>query len=132
MSEPKLDLARRIYESMDTDIAAALELLTPDVEWVNPPDAVVGGTLSGHSGFTEALTGVADSFSQWRHEPIGFTEIGDQVLVDLVFHATGRGSGLELDKPEFHLWSFRDGKLARLQWFNRREEALAAADQAGS
>ena len=132
MGNPNVELARRAYDVMDTDVEALFELMAPDVEWVNPPDAVVGGSLSGRDGFANALIGVADSFSAWRHEPRRFTEVGDQVLVDLVFHATGRGSRVELEKPEFHLWSFRDGKILRPQWFNRRDEALAAADQAGS
>jgi ketosteroid isomerase-like protein len=131
MSNANVELVRRMYEVFDTDFAAALELLTPDVEWVNPPDAVVGGTLSGHEGFAKAMTGIADSFASWSHEPERFTEIGRQVLVDLTFRAKGRGSGVELEKPEFHLWSFRQGKIVRLQWFNRREEALAAAGQTG-
>jgi ketosteroid isomerase-like protein len=132
MANPNVELARRIYELMDTDAVAMLELLAPDVEWVNPSDAVVAGTLRGHEGFAQAVSGMADSFSKWTHEPERFTEIGEQVLVDLTFRATGRGSGMELEKPEFHLWSFRDGKIAGLQWFNRRDEALAAAAQVGS
>jgi ketosteroid isomerase-like protein len=132
MANANVELARRMYEVMDTDAEAMLELLAPDVEWVNPSDAVVGGTLHRHEGFAQAIMGVADSFSEWSHHPTRFTEIGEQVLVDLTFRATGRGSGVELEKPEFHLWSFREGKIARLQWFNRRDEALAAAAQTGS
>ena len=41
--------------------------------------------------------------------------------------AKGRGSGLELDRLDALVYEFRDGKAIRLDYFNNREQGLAAA-----
>ena len=34
---------------------------------------------------------------------------------------------VDLDKYEPHVWSFREGKVIRFEWFNDRDEAMTAA-----
>jgi ketosteroid isomerase-like protein len=41
--------------------------------------------------------------------------------------AKGRGSGVELDQPMLSVVWFRNGKVARMQSFLDRDEALEAA-----
>jgi ketosteroid isomerase-like protein len=43
------------------------------------------------------------------------------------FHARGRDSEAQIDVEEQHLWTLRDGKILRIQWFHDAEEARRAA-----
>ena len=44
-----------------------------------------------------------------------------------IFRARGRDSGAQIEIEEQHLWTLRDGKILRIQWFHDVEEARAAA-----
>ena len=55
-------------------------------------------------------------------------EAGDGQVVSVVTsRGRGRVSGAEVELVHAGLWTFRDGKIARVQWFATREEALRAA-----
>jgi ketosteroid isomerase-like protein len=56
-----------------------------------------------------------------------FVDTGNRVLVMVTFRGHGRGSGMEAELPEFHIWTVRGGAIVRFQWFYRRDDALAAA-----
>ncbi len=46
------------------------------------------------------------------------------MLWHTIFHARGH-SGAAIDVPEQHLWTLRDGKILRLQWFHNAERRAA-------
>jgi ketosteroid isomerase-like protein len=129
MGAAELELVRRAYEVFDTDLDALLGLCAREIEWVSPDDTVESGPRRGHDGVRKAYESTAEAFVEPVHECVGDLEDGieGRVLVPIVFHATGRGSGMELHKPEWHVWTVRDGKAVRFAWFNdeapAREEA---------
>ena len=45
------------------------------------------------------------------------------------FHGRGTRSGIELDADGWHILSFRDGLLSRMEIYPSRRRALAAAAQ---
>ncbi len=53
----------------------------------------------------------------WQHEePDGeFIESGDRLLVGIRSRARGRGSEIEVEQSVFHVVTFRDGKVAKLE-----------------
>jgi ketosteroid isomerase-like protein len=65
-------------------------------------------------------------WSELRWEPLEFTDLGDAVLVEARILAVGRGSDLPIEADETDVFWFRDGKIARLQGFATKEEALEA------
>jgi ketosteroid isomerase-like protein len=46
--------------------------------------------------------------------------------------ARGEGSGVEVEIRIGHLWTVRDGRIARLDVFAARDDALRAADEAST
>jgi ketosteroid isomerase-like protein len=48
-------------------------------------------------------------------------------MVDIMLHARGRMSGLSLSRPEWHVWTVRNGKAVRVEWFKREDAALRFA-----
>ena len=51
---------------------------------------------------------------------------GDRVAVLVRFRARGRGSGAEVEGHESALFTFRDGKVVRYEWFHGETGAFEA------
>lgn len=129
MSAENVEIIRRFYEAWkDGDPQGrALEFLAEDFQYVNPPYAVHSGIKHGKEGWLAAHRNLSESFESWTHEPGEMIDAGDRVLVITTFCARGRGSSVDLDKYEPHVWTLRDGKVVRFEWFNDRDEAERAA-----
>jgi ketosteroid isomerase-like protein len=67
------------------------------------------------------------AWDQPTHTPEDFIDAQDKVLVTVTFRGQGRGSGMEAERTEFHLWTVGGGAIVRFQWFYQRREALEAA-----
>jgi ketosteroid isomerase-like protein len=129
LGDAELDIVRRAYEVFDTDLEALLGLCADDIEWVSPEDTVESGPRRGHEGVRNAYASTDAAFVDPVHERLGELEDGSggHVLARVAFHATGRGSGMRLDKPEWHVWTVRDGRVVRFAWFNQEAPAREAA-----
>jgi ketosteroid isomerase-like protein len=131
MAGENVELVRRAYDVFDTDLGALLELLDPEIEWVSPSDSIEPGVRSRHEGVKDAYAATAAAWEGPTHTPYEFVDAGDKVLVAVTFRGHGRGSGMDADRLEFHVWTLRDGKAVQFEWFYQRPEALEAAGLAG-
>ena len=123
-----IQVLRRMYEAWDAmDLDTVFDLLDPEAAWVNPDYAVEPGTRRGHEGFAIALRNLAGSFDSYSHVLGEVVDFGDRLLWHTIFKARGGGSGAEVDIPEQHLWTLRDGKIVELRWFHDPAEAEQAA-----
>lgn len=105
----------------------APDLLTDDVEWVNPPDAVEPGSRRGVSGFNEAIASIYEGWKESRFVPERVFENGDDVVALGELRVEGRSVGLEARRAHGQIWTFRDGRAARMRWFSSHRETLDAA-----
>lgn len=109
------------------DIAAFLDALTDDVEWVmpGPSDLPFVGTFRGKAGVQEWLGKTMANLQFRVFEPRESIAQGDKVVVlmhtDVAFSRTGR----DIAGSEVHVWTVRDGKIARQQSY---EDTAAVAD----
>ena len=101
------------------------EDLTDDVEWVNADDAIETGSRCGPDGFNEAIQSIFEGWDESRFEAERVVSRGDEVIALGRLRTRGR-SGLELTREHGQIWTFRDGRLARLRWFQSHAETLAA------
>jgi ketosteroid isomerase-like protein len=104
---------------------ALLDLMTDDVEVRRSeagPDS--GDPIKGLTAFRAFLE--PDALDQ-RMEIKEIRWIGERVLVDLVVHARGRGTAIELTQRGYHVWTVRDGRLSALEIFFDEERAERAA-----
>ena len=134
MSQENVELVRQGYEAMNSgDIETALAMFDPDVEVHLAQDAgTVWGldfraTYRGVDGFVEFLAGLSEAWDEFRWEPTGYRDAGDQVVVYIRMTARGRGSGIEISQDMTHVCDVRDEKLIRHETFFDRAEALEAA-----
>ena len=133
MSQENVELVQRLYAAWARDEfpgALALELLDPDIEYVNPDGAIEPGIRRGLPAFIAAVEKVFEGWATWRMEPEQFTAAGDQVAVVVRYRARGRRSGMAIEGRESALLTLRDGKIVRYEWFHGPGDALEAAARA--
>jgi ketosteroid isomerase-like protein len=127
MSEENVEIVRRIYAAWTDGSPLDSGLLDSEIEWVNPHDAVETGTRSGLGEFGMAAEKLGDTFNELRVDFDRLIDAGERVVVIGTLRARGRGSGIETERQQGYVWTLRDGKAIRFQWFNEPQEALEAA-----
>jgi ketosteroid isomerase-like protein len=128
MSQGNVAIVREIYDAWARDeFPGPAHVLDPQIEYVNPAVAIEPGTRYGLAAFSRAVEQVfVEGWESWRIEPERFTPCGDRVAVVLRYQARGRGSRVDVEGRMSALWTVRDGKVVRFEWFQGPAEALAA------
>jgi ketosteroid isomerase-like protein len=128
MSRANLDTVRRIYEVWDkVGSPVSSGLLDPEIELVNPPEAVEPGTRRGIEAFADAARTVAETFQGVRVEIERLMDAGERVVVIATLRGRGRGSGADVERRQGYVWTIRAGKAVRFEWFNDPAKAMDAA-----
>ena len=104
-----------------------LELLADDAEWVNPHDAVEPGTRRGADEFNRAIASVFATWDDVHFDTDRTIDNGDQVIALGSLHGHLHASGMVVSAEHGQIWTFRDGRVVRMQWFNTHRDALEAA-----
>ena len=129
MSQENVEIVRALYAVWNgpNGSEAALDFLSDDFEFVNPEYAVESGTRRGHAGWSQAMDSLDAAFHHYMHEIGEVRDLGDRLLFFTEFVAMTSADSVAFRQSEQHLWSLRDSKVIRLQWFHDRAEALKAA-----
>ena len=130
MPRENVDLVRRLYEAglIDQDPAEWLPgLAAPDIEYVNPPDAVEPGVRRGLENVVAAMRGFSEVWMESRHELHELFDGGDVVVAAVSWYTLSRGSETELVQEEAHTWTLREGRIAGFEWGRDLNGALRAA-----
>jgi ketosteroid isomerase-like protein len=120
------EVVRGIYESWSAMAGTPEQLMHPEIEWVNPDDAVEPGTRRGTVGFEQAVSRVGQAFDEIRIEVERLVEKGDRVAAVVEVDFRGRGSRVQNKMRQSHLWTVRDGKAIRFEWSNDPDRAPRA------
>jgi ketosteroid isomerase-like protein len=130
LGETNIEIVRAVYAAWNReDFPGPSELLDPDIEYVNPPDAVESGTRRGLGAFAQAVAKTLEGWETWRMELDDLESDGDDVAVVLSYRARGRTSGVEMVGRESALWTVRDGRVVRYAWFRDADSAKRALDE---
>jgi ketosteroid isomerase-like protein len=118
------DIVRRLYEAFNAGDAAR-DLLDPEIEYVNPRDAVEAGTRHGTQEWNDAIRKIREGFGKGARIEVGrLEESGDQVAAQITMHIEGPSSGLRSAFSQSALWTIHDGKAVRMEWFTDSERAF--------
>lgn len=114
-------------ETVDEAMQALEPVMDPGIEWVNPPDAVERGTRKGEDGMRKVLENfIAGTGVRLTIEVQEVVEDGDRVLAVSRTRARGSSSGAEaLGQPVGVIYTFREGRLIRIEWHTEVDEARA-------
>jgi ketosteroid isomerase-like protein len=124
MSQENVETLQRGYDAFNRrDIDAALEGLHPEVEW---PNMLEGTVIRGHQAIRDYWT-KQFQLTASRVDPEEFIEMGDRWVV-LVHQVVRDSHGTLLaDHRVAHVYAFRDEKVARMDVYENKDEALKAA-----
>jgi len=120
-------------ESADAVMAELEELMDPEIEWVNPVDAIESGTRRGLAGIRTALENFyagAGGGATWELQEV--QERGGRVFARASLHVKGASSGVEAVGPPIGAVStIREGRLIRMEWHFNPDEAFAEFERGG-
>jgi ketosteroid isomerase-like protein len=91
---------------------------------VQDHDILDAGDYRGHAGFGRWLEDWASAWSEYTMEPEEFLDAGEHVVAFIRQTTTGQGSGVVLEREDAMVFEFRAGKIARLDYYNSRDQAL--------
>jgi ketosteroid isomerase-like protein len=132
VASPNEEIVRRLFdvinrsESADAVMAELEEQLDPEIEFVNPEDAIEGGTRKGLAGMRTAMENFFEGAGPGAtFELEELYERGEQVLVRCRLHVRGASSGAEaVSPPGGLLHTLRDGRVLRIEWHYWTDEIL--------
>jgi ketosteroid isomerase-like protein len=105
------EVVRRIYDAW-RERRTTRDFIDPDIEYVNPPDAVEPGTTTGRATFSKVL----EIFPNVVYEPQEIVADGERVVVEGVMRASGDASGITTETRMRHIWTVRGGRAVRFEW----------------
>lgn len=80
--------------------------------------------MHGHEGMLQFTTNQAEAFEALTIEPEEFIDAGDRVVVPVRLGGRARHTGLEIEFHFVHVLTLRRGKLARVDVYATKTEAL--------
>jgi len=129
MSQENVELVRLGFELLERgDLAFFEEWTTPDLVIVQPPEVPDAKTYEGRTAVAKAWEDWPSQWEDFRLDLVEVIDAGGDAVVSVTRHrGRGRESGIEMDFQVFYVHRLRQGKLARMEMFFSREQALAAA-----
>lgn len=106
------------------DIDAAVRILDPGVEWIEPPEFPGGGTYHGVEGAKKYLAQSRAGAAQVISEPERFIPAGDRIIVFVHARVLPKGSNTWQDVRLADVYTFQNGRATKMRAFANREDAL--------
>jgi ketosteroid isomerase-like protein len=140
MSREDVELVSRVYAAngpfwlpMQAHEEGALldwffgEVYDEQIEIRMPHDYPEGEqVLVGRRGMVDVIALLRDSWTSWRFEAERFIDAGEHVVAFVKVVAEGGHSGLSAVQETAHVWTTRAGRLASIQIYRDRAQALDA------
>ena len=127
MSQENVEAVRRIFEAWACgDWSIGNDYLDEHAVCVVSSDFPAFGVYVGLDGIRAYWR---DFLAQWERltfEAERLQPVGDTVLARVVQHSKGRASGIEGDISYFMLFTFRGGRIVRMESIMGEAEALEA------
>jgi ketosteroid isomerase-like protein len=126
-----LEVARAGYEAFQSsDLETVLGLTDPEVEIYLPPTLPNSGKFKGHDGYLTWLGRWLEAWDDFQIEVREMEPVGDRHVVTTIHQSgIGRGSGIPVEMDVAYMLDIRDGKVAALQMYLSRDDAISVAEQ---
>ena len=123
-----VELLRPVYaEWARGNFRAGGELLHDDVEFVPLERLPDSAPVHGRGALDAYMLRLFETFRDYRAEALRFEPAGERVLVHVHQWGTSRSSGLAVELDYFHVWTFHDGRVKRIENVGEEADARRAA-----
>jgi ketosteroid isomerase-like protein len=127
MSQENVEIIRRGYEEFGRTGDFDPELFEPEFEFDNSNAKLDAAIYRGPGGLREFLSLMRDMWEHMRFEPEEYIPVDEnRVVVPVRITVVGR-DGIETAARSAHLFTMRDGRVARMKAFQSKADALEAA-----
>jgi ketosteroid isomerase-like protein len=127
MSKENVATLKNGFARLERDGVPDLQMLDPEVEVINFNSFPVTRPYHGRDGVMEWFADVSEPFDEFRFELVDVLADDDERVVTTV-RASGksRAGGPPFELVWGAVWTFRDGRLVRVEGLRTPEEALEA------
>ncbi|HEY0845859.1 MAG TPA: nuclear transport factor 2 family protein [Noviherbaspirillum sp.] len=110
------------------DIPGLLDLFADDIEWIGArtEELPFAGEYHGKNEVGQYFSQLDQAQEALQFEPKDCIAEGDRVVVTGQSRWTVRSTGQTYDNPWVHVFTLRDGKVARFEQYNDTAAALKA------
>ncbi len=117
MSQENVEIVEQLIAAWNRrDLQEILSLTDPEVEYVNGPQAIEPGTRYGHPGLTEVFRKQWEGLGADARQHLDRTHPdGAQVITTGRMSRRLPGSSAQIENRNVLRWTFRDGRLIRLE-----------------
>lgn len=128
VSRERIEAIRHALErGNDGDLSALRDLCADDVTAEAGRLWPVGGVAHGPDEVVHIFDSMLAAFERVSSVPEDFVEVGDTLVVPLLWRGVPLGGATEVEQRVVGAFSFRDRELIRLAYFSNLEGALADA-----
>lgn len=125
MSRDNVELVGRGYDAWNKgDKQWVLDHMSPEVEWIAPPEDPDPGTYTGHDGVLRFWGQWRAAVGQLHFEPREMLDAGDHVVVTAERSGVGEHSGLAVSDTVIQVFSFEGEICVRVRESYDKAEAL--------
>ena len=127
MSEQNVELVRRGFEHFLATGEPAWDTLHEHVE-VRDHDIMDGREYRGHADVRRWMfEDWASAWSEYSAEPQEYIDVdAERVIAVLRIKATGRASGVAIERQDAMVYVVRDQQVTRVDYYNSKQQALEA------
>lgn len=128
MSSENVEFLRAVYAEWGRgNFSAGVDRYDPEAVLVQGEGFPEAGTYRGLDGFADYMHTFLDAWEKVTIEAEELVDAGDSVVAAVLQVGVGKGSGASTDFRYFQVWTFREGKVIRLEVIRDRDAALEAA-----
>jgi ketosteroid isomerase-like protein len=128
MAGENVETLARIYEAWERgDFTVGVPLFEQNVTLVIDPELPDAGVFVGLDGIRAYMTRFLEAWGSLTISAESIRDSGDTVLVKVNQTGVGKDSGIPVTLDYSQLWTFRGGKVIRLETVVNDEKAIEAA-----
>ncbi|MDX6581836.1 MAG: hypothetical protein QOI10_1020 [Solirubrobacterales bacterium] len=127
MSQVNVDWVTRALEHFGRTGQPYMDGIDPAVEVFDHDIPDARNPYRGPEGVFEWLADFGESWDSFSMDVTRLIDAGDRVVALFQISAVGAGSGVPVERDDGMVWTFRDGAVVRIDYFNEQRLALENA-----